>query len=351
MRHITRQIAFNRLSDIPSADVPEIDWPDDFPDPYEFVSIDGGAINNEPFGEVLAILKNRYGKKEPEKDYSYALIMIDPFPDVPPNEKYEQPDDLFSVVPAIIGTLWDQSKVKRAELLDAYSSEYYRGEIFPVRWKKVKVDEPHPIACGAAMAFSGFLDIDFRHHDFFLGRDNARNFYRTYFTLEYNKAKGIVHPIHADWTDEMVAMFKRPGKDGSVFLPIVPDLYMLKEKFGGGKERNPLERTVKAWPEYDARKLFDLKDKMKDRVKKMLELTYEKMTSKEEKSAHPDTAAWIGRYYRSNWFKKLTGWIGSGVLRLLFKMNKGKIAGRITQSAIEWILKDLEAKKLLKKPV
>ena len=83
----------------------------------------------------------------------------------------------------------------------------------------------------------------------------------------------------------------------------------------------------------------------------MLELTYEKMTSKEEKSAHPDTAAWIGRYYRSNWFKKLTGWIGSGVLRLLFKMNKGKIAGRITQSAIEWILKDLEAKKLLKKPV
>ena len=75
------------------------------------------------------------------------------------------------------------------------------------------------------------------------------------------------------------------------------------------------------------------------------------MTSKEEKSAHPDTAAWIGRYYRSNWFKKLKGWIGSGVLRLLFKMNKGKIAGRITQSAIEWILKDLEAKKLLKKPV
>ena len=40
---------------------------------------------------------------------------------------------------------------------------------------------------------------------------------------------------------------------------------LLKEKFGGGKERNPLERTVKVWPEYDARKLFALKDKMKSR--------------------------------------------------------------------------------------
>ncbi len=236
-------------------------------------------------------------------------------------------------------------------MLDAYSSEYYRGEIFPVRWKKRNDDEHHPIACGAAMAFwSGFLDIAFRHHDFFLGRDNARNFYRTYFTLEYNKAKGIVHPIHASWTDDMVNLFKRPGKDGSVYLPIVPDLYMLKEKWAGGKERNPFDRSVPQWPQYDAAKLLALKDKMEARVKLMLDLTYKKMNNNVAGPEHPLTAAWMSKYYRSNWFKKLTGRIGSGVLEWLFKMNKGKIAGRVTQSAIEWILKDLEAAKLLVNP-
>src|SRR6185436_18633893 len=98
------------------------------------------------------------------------------------------------------------------------------------RWKKKNEDEHHPIACGAAMAFGGFLDIDFRHHDFFLGRDNARNFFRTYFTLEYNEAKGIIHPIHKDWSKEMRELFKMPGKDGSIYLPIIPDLYFLKQK-------------------------------------------------------------------------------------------------------------------------
>ncbi|PZR28667.1 MAG: hypothetical protein DI535_05900 [Citrobacter freundii] len=357
LKSSTENIAFNRLSDIPAADVPAIEWPDNFPDPYHFVSVDGGAINNEPFGEVLAILKNKYGKKRDGEDYKYAMIMIDPFPDVPSSAAYRQPDDLFSVVPAIIGTLWDQSKVKRAEMLDAYSSDYYRGEIFPVRWKKKNSDEQHPIACGAAMAFSGLMDISFRHHDFFLGRDNARNFFRTFFTLEYNKAKGIVHPVHKDWSDEMVALFKRPGVDGSVFLPIVPDLHILKERSDTGKERNPLERTVATWPQYDAANLFALQPKIEARVKKMLTLTMEKMTAEKRKApmasgaaAKPDLAAeWMNRQYKSNWWKKFTGWLGSGVLKLLFKWNKGKIAAKVAKAAIEWFLKDLDANGLLKK--
>lgn len=352
IKHVTRDIAFNRLSDIPSADVPEIDWPEDFPNPFQFVSIDGGAINNEPFGEVLGILKSRYGKKKPADNYHYAVVMIDPFPDVMPEGKYIQPDDLFSVVPAIIGTLWDQSKVKRAEMLDAYSSEYYRGEIFPLRWKKQSVDEHHPIACGAAMAFGGFLDIDFRHHDFFLGRDNARNFFRTYFTLEYNEAKGIIHPIHKDWPAEMRELFKMPGKDGSIYLPIIPDLYFLKQKKENTYE-GPFQRTIKEWPQYDASKLFALKDKMKSRFEKMLELSYKKITEKQDPGRNPVTTSWIDKYYGSKswlrWFRQLSSWIGGGVIRLLFNMNKGKIANRITKAAIEWILKDLEEMKLLKK--
>jgi hypothetical protein len=289
--------------------------------------------------------------------------MIDPFPDVSDTKPYEQPDDLFTVVPAIIGTLWDQSKVKRAEMLDAYSSNYYRGEIFPVRWKKKNNDESHPIACGAAMAFGGLLDISFRQHDFFLGRDNARNFYRTFFTLPCKLQTMLVHgkttvvkpyqiaeshPIHSKWTSDMIEMFKRPtSEDGVVLLPIIPDLYMLKEKYGGGKERNPFERTLAQWPQHDATQLFALNDKLQKRVVKMLDLSYQKITAEKQANKNPLTDAWIKKYYSSNWLKKLIGWIGGGVLHLLFKWNKGKITSRITKAAIEWILKDLEEKKLL----
>ncbi|MBL7763897.1 MAG: patatin-like phospholipase family protein [Chitinophagaceae bacterium] len=363
MQHITQKIVFNRLSDVPAADVPDMLFPQNFPNPYKFVSIDGGAINNEPFGEVLGILKERYGKKNADDAYKYALIMIDPFPDVPDTKPYEQPDDLFSVVPAIIGTLWDQSKVKRAEMLDAYSSDYYHGEIFPVRWQKKDDEEPNPIACGSAMAFGGLLDISFRQHDFFLGRLNARNFYRTFFSFPcevaitqdsngedvYTINTSTCHPIHKDWTSDMIKMFKRPGKEkGTVLLPIVPDLYMLKEKFNGGEEPSPFEKAV-PWPQYDAGKLFALKGKLQQRAKKMLELTYEKMTAEEkEKGKNPVSKAWMNKYYRTNLWTKFTGWIGNGILGLLFKWKKNSIAGRMAKAAIEWILKDLEQKGLLK---
>jgi hypothetical protein len=365
IKNTSERIAFNRLSDIAPAEVPKLLFPENFADPFSFVSIDGGAMNNEPFGEILGILKERYGKKKKEAPYQYALIMIDPFPDVPSSEEYTQPKDLFDVVPAIVGSLWDQAKVKRGEMLDAYTSDYYRGEIFPVRWGRKNIDEPHPIACGAAMAFGGFLDISFRHHDFFLGRDNARNFFRTFFTLPCQlktiEADGKVkfaepfeivdaHPIHKNWSSEMIAMFKRPSnKPDTVLLPIIPDLYILKEKQDTGKERNPLDRTVDNWPQYDGNKLFALKDKFKARVEQMLELTYKKMTASNDEKINSITAAWMSQHYRSNWWTKFTGKIGSSVLRLLFKMNKGKIANRVTQAAIAWILKDLEGKELLKK--
>jgi hypothetical protein len=352
IQHTAQKIAFDPVTAVAAGDNIKLQWPENFPNPFNFVSVDGGAINNEPFGEVLNILKRRYKIRQADEDYKYALIMIDPFQDLVPVEEYKQPDDLFSVVPAIIGTLYDQAKVKRAEMLDAYSNDYYRGEIFPARYtydagqkkyEKAKVG----IACSTVMAFGGFLDINFRHHDFFLGRDNARNFFKFYFSFEYSPAENKVHPIHQSWSADMIKHFKfrRDGKD---FLPIVPDLYLLRSKLQGAPP-NPFKHTVDTWPEYDPEQLFALRDPMQERIKKMLEMTYKKMTSDKAKEKYPETEKWIDRYYRDNFFTRITGWIGSNVLQFLFVTNKGKIANRVTKAAIEWILKDLEKNGLLKK--
>lgn len=347
VRHNAECIVNNRITDDDETNQARFKWPENFPDPFDFVAIDGGAVNNEPFGEVLSVLKHFHGTRQAGEDYKYALIMIDPFPDLVSKEKYEQPDDLFSVVPAIIGSLWDQSKLKRAEMLDAYGNDYYRGEIFPVRYNDKQKKEDYPIACGAAMAFSGLLDINFRHHDFFLGRDNARNFYRAWFTLEYNPEKKIVHPIHQSWTPEMIEYFKMPGKDGSCYLPIVPDLYFLRERMER-HTRNPFKHTVAAWPQYDPTVLFSMEEKLKARVNKMVDHTAHKLKNSEPGTQHPQTARWIEYHYRENLFKRIWNTIGFAVLGLAFLINKVRIVNRVSKMAMEWILKDLETKGLLK---
>lgn len=357
MKNLAERVVFKKQpGEIPGG-TSLLEWPKSFPDPFHFVGVDGGAVNNEPYGEVLSVLKERQRQKtENGMEYNYALVMIDPFPDVVPTEEYKQPDDLFSVVPAIIGSLWDQAKVKRAETLEAYSGNYYRSEIYPKRYKpynketKTYDEETHAIACGAAMAFSGFLDIDFRHHDFFLGRDNAKNFFKVYFSFEFDENQGVFHPIHQGWTKEMRDKLKFT-REGKTFLPIIPNMYLLRDKLLN-KSSNPFEREVPAWPQYDPEKLFALKGKMKKRVQKMLELAYKKSKGGAEEPEivlSPETIEWIKEYYRSNIFRKTSQWIGGGAIKLAFWLMKGKMAKRITKAAFEWILKDLEAKGLLKK--
>ena len=336
---------------------PRIEF-DTLSNPFQFIGVDGGAINNEPIGEVLNVLKERYGEKK-QGDYDkFGLIMIDPFPDHDYNlTEYKQPDDIFSVIPSILGTLQDQSKVKRREMLEFHTQHYLRGEIYPVRYYKDKVDkkfklEPHAIACSSAFAFGGFLDINFRHHDFFLGRDNARNFFKVYFSFEYDPANNNVHPIHRNWTPEMVAYFKFNRKDlatgkEKVFLPIIPNLYELKDKLEK-VDRNPYQRTVKEWPIYNPEELFSIAPKLEERIKKMVDLTINKFSDSTPDKKHPITENWMEKHYHQGFFKKITGWMGSKIFNVIIATNKGTIAKKAAKAAISWILKDLEDKKLIK---
>lgn len=348
LQQTANSITFDRLSGQSSVPAPQIKWPDNFPNPYKFVSIDGGAVNNEPFGEVMSILKNRYGNPMEDGYYKYGMVMIDPFPDWPGGKTYNQPADLFGVVPAIIGTLWDQSKVKRAEMLDAYSTDYCRGQLYPLKWQTRADKERYPIACGAAMAFSGFLDVDFRKHDFFLGRNNARNFYRALFCLEYhrdeiNPANNIIHPIHKDWTPEMVKLFGRVIDD-KTYLPVVPDLYYLKNKLDG-KPNDPYQYDFPQKPTYDPARLVALSPNMTKRVEKMLELTLAK--------AAPGVASAMDKLVTSkrdgNWWKRFTQKLGNKVLHLVFILVKRRVARRIAGKAIAWVLDSLDKQDLLKK--
>ncbi|MFM1930799.1 MAG: hypothetical protein RL226_102, partial [Bacteroidota bacterium] len=91
------------LSDLPD----HIDW-ERLKDDFSFTAVDGGVINNEPFGEVLKLIKNKFEHENENEHQSYGVIMVDPFPDRMDREKSEQdepykhPDDLFGVAGKLI---------------------------------------------------------------------------------------------------------------------------------------------------------------------------------------------------------------------------------------------------------
>ncbi|WP_426485295.1 hypothetical protein [Flavobacterium sp. 2] len=351
IKNNSRKLIFNKISPENIPPEPEFLWKD-LPDPFNFVGVDGGAINNEPIGEVLNVLKERYGEKNKNEPDKFALIMIDPFPDHIYDKNVKHPEDIFSIIPSIIGTLQDQSKLKRREMLEFHTEKYFRGEIFPVRWYEDNNGDFQPekdaIACSSVYAFGGFLDINFRHHDFFLGRDNARNFFKVYFSFEYDPKNKNVHPIHSKWSTEMVKAFKFT-RDKKVFLPIIPDLQELKIKMdNGNKNRNPYERTVEKWPVYNPEPLFALAPKIEERVKKMLELTIVKFSDETKKSKHPITEKWIKKYYHEGLFQRIKGWLGNILIKVIIATNKKTIANKVAKATIEWILKDLEDKNMIK---
>jgi hypothetical protein len=331
-------------------DTSQINWKN-FPTPFNFLTIDGGAINNEPFGEVLGILKSRYGNCMKEGYAQYGIVMIDPFPDEVDNTvTYDPPTDLFGVVPAIIGTLYEQSKVKKDDMVEATENPYFRGEIFPRRWKD-GVKQPFPIASASVGAFGGFLDIRFRHYDFFLGRDNARNYFQYYFSFEYyidkdDPKKNIVHPIHESWTREMIENFSI-SKDGKTYLPIIPDLNILLNKKRGIK-RDAFKYSIEDKPVYNPKALFENRQLMEDRFEKILDIAKLKTTSKSSKPKNKEADKWMNKFYHKSWWDNLKGIVIKKSFNVLFSMTKGGLARNITEMAVKGILADLDKRQFLK---
>jgi len=337
----------------------KIDW-SNLPDNFSSVTIDGGTINNEPYREVASILKHRVIHKKGEKAIKdkyqhYALVMIDPFPDKARDAgNYEDPEDLIGIAPKIIGTLWDQAKVKRTEAMEQFlENDYFRGQIFPKKnfygadGKKIGED-PNPIASASFQAFGGFLDIQFRVHDFFLGRDNARNFVRYFFSLPYDPDNGIVHPIHANWTQQSVDRFK-VYREGQVYLPIIPDLnIVLKDLDSPASEYR--DYAVPEKPTYDPEQLFELKKTMSLRFRRMMIVLRQGIKNKtKEKVPHPITTGWMKKRGRRGIWTTIKSFFLFLRLAMVYLFHKRTIAKNAALSTIKMVLKDLEEKELLQK--
>jgi len=251
---------------------------------YGSLNVDGGMINNEPFDKIRELLNKLTGEyeiktdNEPGKPAGYksyedyqafksTIIMIAPFPSSKP-ETIDQSTGLGNVVGQTLSAMISQMRSKPSQINDAKNSDC-AGQylIDPARdfydlngkWITAAHGET-AIACGALGGFSGFINKEFRVHDYFIGRHNCKVFLKNYFTIPA-KDKDI-NPIfkagYAGITDD-----RYKAKDGSwQIIPIVdaakPEFPKLK--FSGGTD----------WPVQKEEAIDKYKSDVKNRLEAMV---------------------------------------------------------------------------------
>ncbi|WP_400078696.1 patatin-like phospholipase family protein [Winogradskyella sp. R77965] len=280
---------------------------------FQFTAIDGGTINNEPFDEVLRHLISKHGEPD-KKNPKYGTILIDPFPNFFEEKITTQPNYNISSIMGVLGglvpTILNQARNKQN---DTYDVGLFKLISFPRKLKpgaKELRDHP-PLATGGVGGFGGFLDVKFRQHDFFLGRDNARNFLRGFLFLEYDKEdpNNLFHGV----SDNALKSFQRKIEqdDGSekIYMPIIPDI----NKLNG--DTNPSKYEVDDFPKFNTEAFKKLEKPIKNRVKAILKA-------------------------------ELKGKIGNWWLRQGISLFRGRISKNIAKWAMEHIEADFKERKM-----
>ena len=160
--------------------------------PYDFVSVDGGVIDNAPLELARRYLSGgatTQNKRDGEVA-DKAVLLIAPFPSFSKAPPGDDNDLLVHVLQRLLSALLDQARFKPEELqLAASDTCFSRFMISPTRQGNGSDEaKQFPIACGVLNGFGGFLHGSFRRHDYLLGRRNAQAFLRWNFGLpETNK--------------------------------------------------------------------------------------------------------------------------------------------------------------------
>jgi len=201
-------------------------WPDSWDKkdhPYNFMSIDGGLIDNEPFEYARrAIMRDNDANKSGESSVKGAVVMVDPFPEPPAFSLRElKQASILDVARAVFPMLKNQARFKPGTLATAFdNTNYSRWMIAPSRpidGSHGKKNERYAIATGVLGGFGGFLDEAFRAHDYQLGRRNCQKFLRDIFSV------GEGHPFVKEWPAGVDERFRKYDDDTKRFyFPVIP---------------------------------------------------------------------------------------------------------------------------------
>ena len=200
-------------------------WPGDLPPvTYTYDAVDGGALNNSPFALVRSGLAG-FGKgldRDPETARA-TIVVVDPFVAQSPVAAPDQPLDLLGVAGGFIGSMVGHGRYSTAELLLALDQEVASRFLLTAgrdRAGGAKAWGEEALTTSGLGAFLGFLDPEFRVHDFLLGRRNALSWMTRHFMLPATNPVFGAFATGPDAADYRV--------DGRLpIIPVVPPLRAL----------------------------------------------------------------------------------------------------------------------------
>ena len=184
------------------------------PDDYQFLSVDGGATDNEPIELARTALAGISGRNPRDgMKANRGVVLIDPFAGsaaMAPPLTVALPDLAESL---LSGMLQQTQYDTRDILLAAYPGVYSRFMITALR--EDNVGDP-ALATAGMGAFLGFACDAFRRHDYMLGRKNCQDFLRNQFVLPE------ASPVFRGCLDDVpLGQFRFTDSSGS-YLPIIP---------------------------------------------------------------------------------------------------------------------------------
>jgi patatin-like phospholipase len=232
------------------------------PPDYEFLCVDGGAMNNEPFDVARIALAGETGRNpRAGREAKRAIILVDPFSD-PETLGPTADTSLFGLAGALMNSWIYNSRFKPIDLALAQDPDIYSRFLIAPRGPDpdphgggADVSGVHAIASGGLGGFQGFLHPDFVRYDYFLGRRNCQRLLQKYFAVPAD------NPLVAGrWTPDQLALHRAVNDAGVTVYPVVPLLGACAQ-----------EETLETWP----RGRFDIDDidgALGERLKRIFEL-------------------------------------------------------------------------------
>ncbi len=248
------------------------DWDDPSPE-QSMLCVDGGAMDNEPLELVRRGLAGWNGRNERDGERANrAVLLVDPFA----NKEAPGPGDevgLLGALMPLFNALVRNSRFKAEDLALAASPDTYsRFLIAPSRglgWKAKGA-----IASGYLGGFMGFFSEAYRHHDYMLGRRNARSFLRHHLVLPM--ANRLFQDGRWSEADRSRHLVRRTPDGPEDHLPIIPLFGRL------ARQDDPAaDDAVESMPRWPARS-FNAKEvegPIHQRAHRVAELVYQRFVA------------------------------------------------------------------------
>eukprot|EP00178_Gracilaria_changii_P021615 TRINITY_DN640_c0_g2_i2.p1 TRINITY_DN640_c0_g2~~TRINITY_DN640_c0_g2_i2.p1 ORF type:complete len:658 (+),score=176.66 TRINITY_DN640_c0_g2_i2:2319-4292(+) len=155
---------------------------------HEYAAVDGGVMNNDPFGIVADIMRRSDEQAQLLRDSGQseqlrsvgganAIILVTPFPDHAPDNRCKQSNmSLIETAITLASSLYTGLRFKQHALNER--ADVPQHFLSPFEGTPGVDARARELACGTLFTFGGLLDERLRLHDFQLGRANCQAFLR-----------------------------------------------------------------------------------------------------------------------------------------------------------------------------